>query len=124
MRKNRQIEIKLPIILLIVLLIIGSAKIISLAMEEKQETNYVAETTNIIEQNCTNENIIVAHNNVVTNNIIEEKPTGIIFNKKIQENNSTAYLSIPKITYSSIYIGIFLGTLCILIIFCICLFLF
>ena len=56
--------------------------------------------------------------------IIEEKPTGIIFNKKIQENSSTAYLSIPKSTYSSIYIGIFLGTLCILIIFCICLFLF
>ena len=73
MRENRQVEIKLPIILLIVLLIIGSAKIISLAMEEKQETNYVAETTNIIEQNSTNENIIVSNNNVVTNNVIEEK---------------------------------------------------
>lgn len=73
MSENRQVEIKLPIILLIVLLIIGSAKIISLAMEEKQEINQVAEITNIIEQNSTNENTIVEDNNVVTNNVIEEK---------------------------------------------------
>ena len=73
MRKNRQVEIKLPIILLILLLIIGSAKLISLAMEEKQEVNQVAETTNIIEQNSTNENIIISDNNVDTNNVIEGK---------------------------------------------------
>jgi len=73
MSKNRSFEIHFSVIFFIILIVIGSAKIISLAMEEKQEINQVAETTNIIEQNSTNENIIVSNNNVVTNNVIEEK---------------------------------------------------
>ena len=69
MRKSRQVEVKLPIILIIILLIIGSLKIISLATNEEKETKQISDTIEQKEEiNKISEDINKVENNSIDGN--------------------------------------------------------
>lgn len=70
MRKNKQIEIKLPIIILAILIIMCSIKIISLATEDVEDVNKFSNVIENVENNNLVENIGEVQNE---NNVIDEK---------------------------------------------------
>ena len=103
MSKNRQIEIQLPIIILIVLIIIGSVKIIYLAADKIEEVNQVAENTNIIEVNNIDESLVVDTNNEITNNVIEEEKEVVEKDKEaLSQINTTSRKTSSGRKYTSI----------------------
>lgn len=79
MNKKKSFEIHVSVIFLIILFVISSVKIISLAIDKTETVNEISE--NVIEQNNTNENILITEDNQIINNIIEE----VVEEKKTEE---------------------------------------
>lgn len=99
MRKNKQVEIKLPIIMLVILMIICSIKIISLATNEEKETKQIADTIEQKEEiNNISEDI-----NKAENNIIENKKEEIeVDQKALSQINTTSRKTSSGKRYTSI----------------------